>query len=125
MTRTVVALHATDVRHLRDVVAEMQGRMLDCFEGGASPSPLILGYDEGGEWQAICGSHRIAAAVALGVPVTLVWVDPDEPITTGAQLYAIGEILPNLPTGLTPRQIVAFREAEGTGVRYQVEVSRG
>jgi hypothetical protein len=124
VTRTVLALHAPDKKRLGDVAFDMLARGLE-WERGLNPSPLILGYDEGGEWQAICGSHRIAAAVALGVPVTLVWLDPDEPITTGAQLYAIGEILPDLPTGLTPREIVEFREAEESGVRYQVEVSRG
>jgi hypothetical protein len=119
MTRTVVALHAPDPERLYEVTWEMRSRLRTA---GVDAAPLILGYDEGGEWQAICGSHRIAAAVALGVPVTLVWVDPDAPITTGALLYAIGESPNDIPTGVTPRSIIATREHYGTGVRYQVEV---
>jgi hypothetical protein len=123
MTRTVIALHAPDPEHLAEVESEML-RMT--YAGGElwCAAPQILGYHQDGAWQAICGSHRIAAAVAIGVPVTLVWVDPDAPLTEAAVIAAVGELLADLPMGSTPRQIVAFREAEGTGVRYQVEVAR-
>lgn len=122
-TRTVIALHRPQAERLSEVKAEMWQRLV--FEDTGDASPAILGYHQDGAWQAICGSHRIAAAVALGVPVTLAWVDPDAPLTEEAIIAAAGELLSDLPIGITPREIVAHREAEGSGVRYQVEVARG
>jgi hypothetical protein len=126
--RAVVALHKPTPDHLvhvHAIMAHVHAIMaLRQERGEHDPRPRILGYEQDGAWQAIVGSHRIAAAAALGVPVVLVYMDPDEPITAGALLYAAGELLPDLPLGLTPREIVAERERLGSGVRYQVEVAR-
>lgn len=129
---TVVALHPPDPTHLEDVLAEMRARHISVRVGEAwedyslrgGASPLILGYEQDGAWQAIVGSHRIAAAVKLGVPVTLAWVDPDAPLTLDAIEAAAGEVLSDLPLGVTPREIVAERELVGSGVRYECEVTR-
>jgi hypothetical protein len=84
--------------------------------------PKILGYLKGGVWQAICGSHRIAAASFLQVPVTLVPVSPDEILTEERIEKLAGELLSDLPIGLTPREIIEERDRMGSGVSYYVSL---
>lgn len=112
---TVIALHPPDPERLYEVTWEMRSRLRSV---GVDASPRILGFYQNGHWQAICGSHRIAAAQALGVPLTLVDVAPDEPLTEDAIIRAAGELLEDLPIGSTPREIIKERETLGSGVRY-------
>ncbi len=66
---TVYAIHAPDMDHLAEVVAEMEKR-------GA---PTIEVVDCGDYYQALEGSHRIAAAKALDlVPVLVIHGQDDE-----------------------------------------------
>lgn len=66
----VYAIHAPEADHLAEVMAEMVTR----------GRPTIRCVDCGDYYQALEGSHRIAAAQALGLMPELVIYDQDDEI---------------------------------------------
>jgi hypothetical protein len=67
---TMYAPHEPDPAHLADVVESMR----------ALGSPEIRALWIGDAWVALEGSHRVAAAAELGVPVVVVPVSEDDEI---------------------------------------------
>lgn len=76
-TATVYAPNKTDADKLSEVKSQMS----------VLGSPQIRAYWTGDAWQAIEGSHRIAAAVELGLPVEIVEVGHDDVIPAGEHDY--------------------------------------
>lgn len=74
---TVYAPNKTDADKLAAVKSEM----------GRLGSPKIRAYWTGDAWQAIEGSHRIAAACELGLPVEIVEVGHEDMIPAGEHDY--------------------------------------
>jgi hypothetical protein len=74
----VTAINHIDADHLAEVIAEMQ----------TMGAPMIRCVETGYGLVAIEGSHRLAAAAALGLTPTLVLIDADE-IVEGATLNDI------------------------------------
>jgi len=92
-TVTVYAIHDVDADKLASVSAEMR----------SLGAPTIRVVDCGDYYQALEGSHRLAAAQALGLMPTLVVYGQDEPIEIAgydwyeadnwaAQVYEAGEV---------------------------------
>lgn len=67
---TIVAPHAAEPSKLAEVIAQME----------TLGAPTIAAHYDGEKYIALEGSHRIAAAVKLGLPITIVEYDEDEEI---------------------------------------------
>lgn len=102
---TIYAIHAPDPKRLAEVTAEMQTR----------GTPTIEVVDCGDYLMALEGSHRLAAAHALGLTPDLVVFEQDELIDIGgydwfdrenwaSDTYAAGEVAGELfsPTQAMP-----------------------
>jgi hypothetical protein len=92
---TIIAPHQADPKKLADVVTEMS----------TLGSPSIAAYWDGEKYIALEGSHRIAAAAQLGLPVAIVEYDGDDEIehdfddVTGTTVAAVLEYLAEPPVG--------------------------
>ncbi len=76
----VYALNSTEPEKLAKVIEQMK-------ELG---SPTVRAVWEGDHWKAIEGSHRIAAAEKLGLPVKIQEVSPED-VITGHDLYDLAD----------------------------------
>jgi hypothetical protein len=106
---TIYAIHAPDPDKLCDVTARMR----------VMGAPTIEVVDCGDHYQALEGSHRLAAAVALGIAPTLVIRGQDDIIDITSfdwfdsanwaqQQYPAGDVAAEL---FSPRDAVDYRFA--------------
>ena len=73
MATKVIPMHATEGIHLAEVTAEMVTL--------GAPSIRAIWMECYGAWVALEGTHRIAAAKALGIEPVIVAVEYDENVT--------------------------------------------
>jgi len=104
---TIYAIHAPEASKLETVTAEM--RVLG--------APTIRAIDCGDHLMALEGSHRLAAAAALGLTPTFAVIEQDEEIDIsgydwfeaqnwGGTVYAAGEVAGEL---FSPSQAVDYQ----------------
>lgn len=107
MHQTIIAIHKPDTNKLATVTAEMRNL-------GA---PEVRVVDCGDHFMALEGSHRIAAAHALGIQPSLIVFSQDdmidvrefdwfEPQNWAETTYPAGEVAGEL---YSPHQAVAYR----------------
>lgn len=77
MDKTIYAPHKPEPVKLAHVVEQMRSLGM----------PTIRACWAGDHWEAIEGSHRLAAAAALNLPVTIVEVRYDDTIEAGSHDY--------------------------------------
>lgn len=100
--QTIYTINTPEAAHLAAIKAEMT----------TLGSPTIRAFWNGDAWLAIEGSHRIAAAAALGLPVIIDEVDEDD--------AAEGHDIQDLAADCTVGEILAY--GDWTAAAYTVEV---
>ena len=102
---TLYAPHRADRDRLKEVVMQLR-------ELGA---PTIPVYFNGTDYEALDGSHRIAGASALGIPVTLFELELGDTIGPGFDTSGrvVAHVLPFLRGSRRPRFNLVSRKAAG------------